>query len=371
MKAGNYTAPSRISHPREAAVCASIAVRFRSSRGFCRPFPQESIAMSYAEPIQLERLATDRYRLQWSTDLGARVQSITVSTVACRVELTDSGAEIFDLPPAPRHFFHLGLDDGRRLLVGERRLLLQESPNFRDFGGYATSDGRRIRWGQLYRSGQLDRVEETDQAEIARLGIQLVCDFRRDMEREFAPNRFAPGHAPRIENLAIMPGSSASLFEQSDTAAGAAVDDYGVQLMIAINRDLALEQTPAYTRLFQALVESEGPVLIHCAVGKDRTGFAAALIKAALGVPEPALLHDYLLTDRYLPIERELARLQEKYQWSGPSDHMLPILQVRREYFYAAFDAIHEQFGSVDRYLREALAVDDDMRAALRNRWLE
>ena len=333
--------------------------------------------MSYAEPIQLERLSSDRYRLQWSADLGAHVLSITASTaltgepVAARIELGESGAEIDGLPSAPRHFFHLALDDGRRLLVGERRLLLRESPNFRDFGGYATADGRRVRWGQLYRSGQLDRVESLDQQAIAELGIRLVCDFRRDMERDMAPNRFAPGHAPRVENLAIMPGSSAALFEQGDTSAGAAVDDYGVQLMIAINRDLALEQTPAYTRLFQALVESDGPVLIHCAVGKDRTGFAAALIKAALGVPEAALLHDYLLTDRYLPIDLEMARLQQKYQWDGPSDHMRPILQVRREYFDAAFGAIKERFGTVDDYLREALAVDDRMRAELRGRWLE
>lgn len=333
--------------------------------------------MSYAEPIHIERIAADHYRLNWDADLRSRVASIEVGTlpagqaVAARIDLAADGADISGLPPAPRHFFHLILTDGRRLLAAERRLLLQESPNFRDFGGYATADGRRIRWGQLYRSGQLDRVEADDQAEIARLGIRLVCDFRRDMEREMSPNRFAPGHAPRIANLAIMPGSSASLFEQSDTSAGAAVDDYGVQLMIAINRDLALEQTPAYTQMFAELLDAEGPILIHCAVGKDRTGFAAALIKAALGVPEPALLHDYLLTDRYLPIDREMARLQEKYQWDGPSDHMRPILQVRREYFHAAFDAIRDNFGSVDEYLREALAVDDRARDELRARWLE
>lgn len=186
-----------------------------------------------------------------------------------------------------------------------------------------------------------------------------------------SPNRFAPGHAPRIANLEIMPGSSASLFEPSGTSAAAGVDDYGVQLMIAINRDLALEQTRAYTQMFAELLEADGPVLIHCAVGKDRTGFAAALIKAALGVPEPALLHDYLLTDRYLPIDTEMQRLQQKYQWEGPFDHMRPVLQVRREYFDAAFDAIRQQFGSVDVYLREALALDDSARDELRARWLE
>jgi protein-tyrosine phosphatase len=333
--------------------------------------------MSYAEPIHIERRAADHYRLSWPAELNAAVAAITVSlaptgeAVAAQIDIDAGGADILHLPVAPRHFFHLTLKDGRRLLIAERRLALQESPNFRDFGGYATTDGKRVRWGQLYRSGQLNRVEALDQQQIAQLGIRLVCDFRRDTEREDAPNRFAAGHAPRIENLAIAPGSSASLFEPASAEAGAAVDRYGVQLMMAINRDLALEQTAAYTRMFKALVECDGPILIHCAVGKDRTGFAAALIKAALGVPEPALLHDYLLTDRYLPIAVEMARLQEKYQWSGPADHMLPILQVRPEYFYAAFDAIKEQFDSIDIYLRDALAVDAAMLKELRGRWLE
>ncbi|HSB98253.1 MAG TPA: tyrosine-protein phosphatase [Spongiibacteraceae bacterium] len=333
--------------------------------------------MSYAEPIRIERRAADHYRLSWPPELNTLIADISASlapaaaAVAAQIDIDAEGADIRQLPSAPRHFFQVALRDGRRLLVAERRLALQESPNFRDFGGYATASGKRIRWGQLFRSGQLDRVDAADQQQIAQLDIRLVCDFRRDTEREFAPNRFAAGHAPRIENLAIAPGSSASLFEQNSTEAGAAVDQYGVQLMIAINRDLALEQTPAYTRMFRALVESDGPVLIHCAVGKDRTGFGAALIQAALGVPEPALLYDYLLTDRYLPIELEMLRLQEKYQWSGPFDHMRPILQVRREYFYAAFDAVKEAYGSIDVYLRDALAVDAQMLNELRARWLE
>lgn len=328
--------------------------------------------MSYAEPISVERRAADHYRLQWQAEFSGQVDSIVVSTtpaptaVAAQISIDAEGADIRALPSAARHFFHLTLADGRRLTIAERRLALQESPNFRDFGGYATRDGKHIRWGHLYRSGQLDRVADLDQQQIAALNIRLVCDFRRDTEREYAPNRFAPGHAPRIENLAIAPGSSANLFEGN----GSPIDN-GAQMMIAINRDLALEQTSAYTGMFKALVESDGPILIHCAVGKDRTGFAAALIQAALGVPEAALLHDYLLTERYLPIELEIAKLQEKYQLSGPADSLLPILQVRREYIYGALDAIVENFGSIDVYLREALGVDAAMLAELRGRWLE
>jgi len=105
--------------------------------------------------------------------------------------------------------------------------------------------------------------------------------------------------------------------------------------MIAINRDLALEQTPAYTACLRRC-GGRRPDPDTLRVGKDRTGFAAALIQAALGVPEAALLHDYLLTDRYLPIELEIAKLQEKYQWSGPADALLPILQVHGIYLRRA-----------------------------------
>ncbi len=335
--------------------------------------------MPYQESIRVERRAADHYRLSWQPALNAVPTAITVSltptsgALAADISIAADGADIRQLPAAARHFFHVTLSDGRRLLLAERRLALQESPNFRDFGGYATRDGKRIRWGQLYRSGQLDRVADSDQQQIAALGIKLVCDFRRDSEREHAPNRFAAGHAPRIENLPITPGSRSDAFARDggkDFLSRESLNN-AAQLMLTINRDLALKQTSAYTGMFKALVESEGPILIHCAVGKDRTGFAAALIQAALGVPEPALLHDYLLTDRYLSIALEMAKLQALYQWRGATAQLLPILQVRREYFYAAFDAINESFGSIDVYLREALGVDAAMLEQLRARWLE
>ena len=43
-----------------------------------------------------------------------------------------------------------------------RRIPLDGAPNFRDLGGYPTVDGRRVRWGQVYRSGDLAQLTDTD-----------------------------------------------------------------------------------------------------------------------------------------------------------------------------------------------------------------
>ena len=123
---------------------------------------------------------------------------------------------------------------------------------------------------------------------------------------------------------------------------------------------------------FDALAATDGAVLIHCAAGKDRTGFGAAMILAALGVPEQAIVADYLLSGRYFPIERELARVQRKY--SGHSgraldvDMMMPMMQARREYIEAALATIREDYGTLEHFLEQALGVGASARRELRER---
>ena len=331
--------------------------------------------MLQVEQFEVERIAEHGYRLRWQPQAEQRVIAINAGTAPDRIDVAmtidaDNGhAEIAALPAAPRHFFHVQCDDGSELLLAERRLVLHGTPNFRDFGGYTTTTGQRVRWGQLFRSGNLHRLNAEDQRAIAALGINLVCDFRQDSERERAPSTFG-ATPPRIENLSIMPGSFAEVFSQLPLGENTHNPDLMMQIMVAINRDLALQQTGAYSHMFALLAETREPILIHCAAGKDRTGFGAALILAALGVPEATLLHDYLLTEKYLSIAKELPRLRRRYNLEFSDAALRPILEVRREYLQAAFAALHEQFGSIDTYLREALAVDDAMLRELRGRLL-
>lgn len=328
------------------------------------------------EQFELERIAEHGYRLRWQPQADAQISTIDAGcspdalTAQAVIDNIQGHADITDLEPAPRHFFRVQFDNGAQLLLAERRLALQGAPNFRDFGGYTTRDNRRVRWGHLYRSGHLNQLTDTDLDAMAALGIGLVCDFREMQEAERTPNRYAPQHQPRIENLPIMPGSAFNIFAQLNESENAVADEMA-RVMVGINRDLALQQQDAYRKLFLLLAEHDDGILIHCAAGKDRTGFGAALILSALGVPEETLLHDYLLTQKYFPIEREMNIVRKKYGLDLPDAVMRPMLEVRREYLSAALDAVHEEYGSLDTYLREALHVDENMQRELRGKLLE
>lgn len=332
--------------------------------------------MLVSEQFELERTTEHGYRLRWQPLAGGRIVAIdggcspAALTTSAIIDNANHCADILDLEPAARHFFRVQFDDGAQLMLAERRLNLQGSPNFRDFGGYTTRDNRRVRWGMLYRSGHLNQLSDNDLDILAALNIGLVCDFRDTQESARTPNRYAAQYRPRVENLPIVPGSAFNVFAKLNDSNNAIAEEMA-EVMIGINRDLALQQQDAYRQLFNLLAEQNDGILIHCAAGKDRTGFGAALILSAVGVPEETLLHDYLLTQKYFPIDREMNIVRKKYDLNLPDAVMRPMLEVREEYLRAALTAVHENYGSLDNYLREALNVDDSMRRELRAKLLE
>jgi len=66
-------------------------------------------------------------------------------------------------------------------------------PNLRDLGGWPTKGGGRVRWGLVYRSTALDRLEGADMATFAALGIRSVYDLRTEGERAAQPDCLPPG----------------------------------------------------------------------------------------------------------------------------------------------------------------------------------
>jgi protein-tyrosine phosphatase len=147
-----------------------------------------------------------------------------------------------------------------------------------------------------------------------------------------------------------------------------------IRLMEAINRDLVLNQAASYRQLFELLLQGRRRVLIHCAVGKDRTGVAAALILSALGVDRDTIMEDYLLTNQFLPVDQELQRLLARYAQSGTApaaEIMRPVLEARESYLTAAFAAIDEHFGSTSTYLREGLGLGESELDQLQGWYLQ
>jgi protein-tyrosine phosphatase len=125
--------------------------------------------------------------------------------------------------------------------------------------------------------------------------------------------------------------------------------------------------------MFQEILALEDArFLVHCAAGKDRTGFAAALVLLALGVPRDVVMRDYMLTARYFSPDTEMARLQQKYGMEHiDADAVRPMLEVHEDYLDRGLVSIEQNYGSVERYLREVLGVGPAELAELRARYLD
>jgi protein-tyrosine phosphatase len=286
---------------------------------------------------------------------------------------TDQEAVISNPDVDVRHYFYLENEQGEGAILAERQLSLQGTPNFRDLGGYEAQDGRRLKWGKLYRSSKLSALTDVDINYVKRLGLTLICDFRQVLEQELEPTILGAEGSHTIASLPVTPGSSSSFMENLHKGIIAVDDSAG--FMEDINRDFVVNQMPQYAEMFQLLLVGDQQLLIHCASGKDRTGFGAALILDVLGVSEEAIVDDYLLTNKYLPVDKDIERMSKEFSdhtGAAVSEDLLrPMLEVRPEYIRACFEEIRKRYESRQHFYESALSLDDTKVAQLKDRYLD
>jgi protein-tyrosine phosphatase len=258
-----------------------------------------------------------------------------------------------------------------------RALTLEGGCNFRDFGGYPTTDGRAVRWGRLYRSGVLSGLTPQDLRTIAELGLRVVCDLRRTEERQQHPN---PALGTDVTTLSWDTGVETSplrdaQFAQSQSLAAARA------AMCGMYRRLPFVLGPRLRGVFEALRRCRhgDAVVVHCSAGKDRTGIAAALIQLALGVPRETVIADYVLTNTAVNLRRQLLRTGAT--GAGMTVTAAPILALSAAardaildadaaYLAASLDAIESRHGSVQVYLESELGVDQAAVTRLQDTFL-
>jgi protein-tyrosine phosphatase len=196
----------------------------------------------------------------------------------------------------------------------QRILALEGVSNFRDYGGYPTADGRRIKTGKLYRSAHHGHATDADLEAIAALGIDVVVDLRRKGEREKDPSRRHASFAGAVIDNDLGDRGQGDedpwqAFLRGSDLSPESFRDY----LAAYYRNAPFEPRyiDLYSRYFQALAQTDGAVLIHCAAGKDRTGILAALTHHVLGVPRDDILADFLLTNAAIDFEQRIPIITE------------------------------------------------------------
>lgn len=240
-----------------------------------------------------------------------------------------------------------------------RVLPLQGATNVRDLGGWPTADGRRVRFGMVFRAASLTGLTDDDAAVLIEAGLRTVCDLRGAMEQQHAPSRLS-GMA--IHALSIEPSLGASVREVAERP-GATREDVMVLLRRAYTA-YALDWSHRYRALFDLLLHHEvPPLLFHCTAGKDRTGFGAALLLTALGADEEVVLEDYLATNRLWRADPEVAA-------TLPAMAAEVLLRAHPELITTAFDAIRAAHGTLEAYLEQRIGLGPERRELLRERLL-
>ncbi len=237
---------------------------------------------------------------------------------------------------------------------------LQGASNFRDIGGHTGTDGRRVRHGLVYRSDHLAGLTADDHRALAPLRIAHSLDFR--------------GQAERAALSSVLPGAEAVVLGIEPTvvvrvkallAAGHIPSEAEtVALMAQTYQSFARDAIPTYARFFQHLIEQPTPVVFHCTAGKDRTGFAAALLLSALGVERDAIMADYLLTN-------QCYRRSPLVTTDGPAHVVNVLWGVQPAFLDAALDTVAREFGGMARYLQGPMGLGPVAMGRLRERLLD
>lgn len=175
-----------------------------------------------------------------------------------------------------------------------RQVVLQGAANFRDLGGYATTDGHHVKWGKIYRSADISKLTDADLAVLKGKGITYDVDLRGHNESALAPDRINPG-----TDYILCPAGSDGLNKWMKSIAHAK-GNAGDSLMMGFyskTDSLALRYKPFFDKLLGLPVGQS--LVFHCTAGKDRTGIAAALLLYSLGVPYDTIIKDYEATNYY------------------------------------------------------------------------
>jgi protein-tyrosine phosphatase len=281
-----------------------------------------------------------------------------------------TSVKIDGLDPDARHYFEVVSEGGWSIIAAERNQPFKGVINFRDLGGYETADGRRLKWGEVFRSGHLARVSEEDKRLIQRMGIKVVCDFRTPAETEAQPDWLPEDGSTTYLQYPIVHGEfdpAAAMESMQKGDISWLTKDFMIKRYIQKIDDFP----QVWGEILNRLADFDNrPLVFHCTAGKDRAGACAALILLALGVPEDTVIYDHGLSNVY--IADALEKINERVRAMGVDpEKVAPYFTAPRSAIVAFVDHIRKSYGSASEYLLTRAGVNKKTLELLKKELLD
>ncbi len=238
----------------------------------------------------------------------------------------------------------------------DRHLGFEGSFNFRDLGGYATTDGRTVRWRTLFRADAVHRLPDSELDQLADFGLRTVVDLRTVSEVESGhlddPSRnFTHVHLDVLGEV----WKPRDLDEDAD--ARVVLGDLYVDML-----DIG---APALAGAFNTLADSRNlPAVFHCAAGKDRTGVLAAMVLSTIGVADHVIVADYALSGRNMSELLERLKRERPEALTAMNEQPSAYLAAPPEAMARLLDHVNSEFGSMTGYAR-SIGIESDAIDAL------
>ncbi|MGW4897573.1 tyrosine-protein phosphatase [Kitasatospora sp. NPDC004240] len=239
----------------------------------------------------------------------------------------------------------------------QRHIEFERLHNFRDLGGYRTTDGRSVAWGRLYRSDSLAKLRDTDWERFLTLGVRTVIDLRYPWEIE------AKGRVPEADHLRY---ANLSIEHRPYDQAEIDPDLDPWRYLADRFAEVAEDGVDEIRQAIELIAETDDPLVFHCASGKDRTGLIAALVLTLLGVPEDQILADFALTERATPhlvADWHAANPGRTLRWPGYGRAPARVMEL-------TLADLTTRYGSPTAYLTDTVGITPHTTTLLHTRLL-
>ncbi|MGM0216432.1 tyrosine-protein phosphatase [Enterococcus sp. AZ109] len=260
-------------------------------------------------------------------------------------------------------------------VIGHRRLPVKDMLNFRDLGGYPTKDGKKIKWGLLYRSDYFWNLNDESRQYVINLGIRSIIDYRTDAEILERPNKDIQASLVVQCNpkamTAELSGAMQSREHSKETEklmydkaviATKQQENAGDLQMMEQQRNFVLDENAktAFKKALEVILNTNNlPVDQHCRGGKDRTGFGVALLLGILGVDQEVIMYDYMLTKKYRKQRNTYLKNKYKETYHNPKviEYLFSFFELKESYLAASFSEIAKKYPSIEDYVVKELGI--------------